>query len=165
MGEEEDFWLDASLNREPVEVLGHKDDVVVVRNLGEETGSRILDELHLVSEFGKWTVKGWNECMYVCMSFSSREKVWWAKTGTFFFDGEKCSLCYVSSVGQVCWHGAGYWGDGFCCDVLLEVLTVALQNKGHVCGSFYREEGYREWTGEDQALNPGGRLWRRWSYH
>lgn len=27
--------------------------VVVVRNLGEETGSRILDELHLVSEFGR----------------------------------------------------------------------------------------------------------------
>lgn len=58
-----------------MEVLGCKGDVVVVRNLGEETVSRILDELHLVSEFGRRTVKGWNECMYVCVSFSSREKV------------------------------------------------------------------------------------------
>lgn len=48
-----------------MEVLGCKGDVVVVRNLGEETGSRIVDEVHLVSEFGRRTVKGWNECMYV----------------------------------------------------------------------------------------------------
>lgn len=44
-----------------MEDLGYKGDVVVVRNLGEETGSRILDELHLVSEFGRRTVKRWNE--------------------------------------------------------------------------------------------------------
>lgn len=39
-----------------MEVLGYKGDVFVVRNLGKETGSRIVDELHLVSEFGRQTV-------------------------------------------------------------------------------------------------------------
>ncbi len=51
--EEKGFKLDALGNREPVEVLKDRGDVVAGAGVGEETHGRVLDVLKFVRDFGR----------------------------------------------------------------------------------------------------------------
>lgn len=49
--------MDALWNREPVEVLKDKGDVVAGAGVSEEAGGRVLDILEFIEEFGGCAIK------------------------------------------------------------------------------------------------------------
>ena len=94
VSEEKEFELDALWDREPVEVLEDRGDVVTGTGMGEQTGSRVLNVLEFIEDFGWWAVEnavavvnsGSDES--VDESFGSREGEWWAETSNIFEVGK-----------------------------------------------------------------------------
>ena len=103
VSEEEYFELNLLSDGKPVEFLEDVGDVVTGADVGEQAGSRVLDVLKFIEDFGRCAEEDAGAVVNsgsdegVDQSFCSREGEWWTETG-YVFEVEESSfgdLIYV----------------------------------------------------------------------